>query len=89
MSEIVPPHDSELGPEWEPYAMTYRLDDPKPDYVRHIPTGEIVTRGEARMIVSFGWPNRMDAPGGPQCACGKPSVFQSGCCADCGASTAP
>lgn len=28
-------------------------------------------------------PNRMDAPDGPLCGCGKPSVHESGCCGDC------
>lgn len=26
------------------------------------------------------------APGGPQCGCGRPSVYESGACEDCGAS---
>jgi hypothetical protein len=27
--------------------------------------------------------NRMDAPGGPECACGKPSTYESGWCGEC------
>jgi len=29
--------------------------------------------------------NKMDAPGGPECACGRPSAFENGDCAECGA----
>ncbi len=34
-------------------------------------------------------PAQMDAPDGPICGCGKPSAYQSGLCAECGATTKP
>lgn len=43
--------------------------------------GRMLTTEEIRRGIAEA--NEMDAPGGPRCACGKPSVFEDGSCSDC------
>ena len=42
-----------------------------------------LTKSVTRMAAVRIEPAQMDAPGGPRCACGKPSVYQNGSCNVC------